>query len=121
LTSKSITTKNPLKFVKQIYDAIHGSIGITQVELKVIDTPVFQRLHRIMQLGPAYYVYPGATHSRFAHSLGAMHVMNQYLENVTIEGQPIIDHNNEEGWRSLEFSNTYAMLNSSVISSICCD
>jgi HD superfamily phosphohydrolase len=80
-----------LSFVKYIYDSVHGSIGITKTELKLIDTPIFQRLHRIKQLGVADLVYPGATHSRFAHSIGAMFVMNEYLENVAKDGKPIAE------------------------------
>lgn len=89
----SSTTK--LNYVKYIYDNIHGNIGVTETELKIIDTKVFQRLHRIKQLGPANMVYPGATHSRFAHSLGAMFVMEQYLQQVKHDGAPIADSEDE--------------------------
>src|SRR3954454_12548498 len=41
---------------------------------QVVDTKVFQRLRRITQLGLASYVFPGATHSRFSHCLGAAHL-----------------------------------------------
>ena len=78
-----------LSFTKYIYDSVHGSIGITETELKLIDTPIFQRLRRIKQLGVADLIYPGATHSRFSHSIGAMFVMNEYLENVMKDGKPI--------------------------------
>ena len=89
----SSTTK--LNYVKYVYDNIHGNIGITETELKIIDTKVFQRLHRIKQLGPANMVYPGATHSRFAHSLGAMFVMEQYLQQVKHDGASIADSEEE--------------------------
>lgn len=49
-----------------------------------MDTSVFQRLRRISQLGLASLVYPGANHSRFAHSLGAMHVLARMLDNLAI-------------------------------------
>ena len=78
-----------LKFDKYVYDSVHGNIGLTETELGIIDSPIFQRLHRIRQLGVADLVYPGATHTRFAHSLGAMFVMNEYLERVTRDGKPI--------------------------------
>ena len=63
-----------MNFVKHVYDNVHGYIGLTEAEVSVVDTPTFQRLRRISQLGPAHLVYPGATHTRFAHSLGAMHL-----------------------------------------------
>ncbi len=71
-----------MKPVAEIRDPIHGYILITDVEKALIDNPVFQRLHYIRQLAGAHYVYPGADHSRFSHSLGVMHlagVMANYL------------------------------------------
>ena len=58
---------------------MHGYIGVTQHELDVIDTPIFQRLHNIRQLGMAYTVFPGATHTRFAHSLGVMQTIDKFV------------------------------------------
>ncbi len=71
----------PLKYVKQIYDNVHGYIGITAQELEIIDTPLFQRLREIKQLGPAYLVFPGATHSRLAHCIGTMFMIDQFAKN----------------------------------------
>ena len=90
-----MSSTTELNYVKYIYDNIHGNIGVTETELKIIDTKIFQRLHRIKQLGPANMVYPGATHSRFAHSLGAMFVMEQYLQHVKHDGNPIVDSDDE--------------------------
>jgi HD superfamily phosphohydrolase len=61
--------------VKRIYDEVHGYIELSEIELKIIDSSIFQRLRFIKQLAAAWYVYPGATHTRFSHSLGAMHIM----------------------------------------------
>lgn len=72
----------PLKIKKQIYDNVHGYIGLTDTELRIIDTPVFQRLRHIKQLGPVYLVYPGATHTRFSHSIGTMFMMDLFLKNA---------------------------------------
>ena len=58
----------------EIVDPIHDFIRINSPELKVIDTPTFQRLRRIRQLAGAHLVYPSAQHSRFEHSLGVMHL-----------------------------------------------
>jgi len=75
-----------LSFEKHIYDSIHGYIGITRQELAVINNPIFQRLHNIRHLGTAFLVYPGATHTRFAHSLGTMFVMNKVAEKLATLG-----------------------------------
>ncbi|MDW0331260.1 MAG: HD domain-containing protein, partial [Nitrososphaeraceae archaeon] len=63
-----------MKFVGEIADPIHKFIRFTELEKKIIDSNVFQRLRRIKQLAGAHLVYPAAQHSRFEHSLGTMHV-----------------------------------------------
>jgi HD superfamily phosphohydrolase len=63
-----------LKFVAEIRDPVHGYIHITDVEREIIDTSIFQRLRRIRQLAGANLAYPGAQHTRFEHSLGAMYL-----------------------------------------------
>jgi len=55
---------------KKLRDPIHGDIQLSAPEVELLDTPQMQRLRGIRQLGAAYYVYPGAQHSRFEHSLG---------------------------------------------------
>ena len=71
-----------MAFVKYINDPLHGPIGITEKELKVIHTRTFQRLKNIKQLGTANFVYPGANHSRFEHSIGTMHVTSLILDRL---------------------------------------
>jgi HD superfamily phosphohydrolase len=53
---------------------IHGFIELNDWEWNVISQPAFQRLRRIRQLGWTDYIYPGAMHTRFEHSLGVMHI-----------------------------------------------
>lgn len=67
---------------KIIYDPIHGFIGLTEKEVKIINTLPFQRLHHIRQLGPSYLVYPNAQHTRFAHSLGVLSVMGRFGQKL---------------------------------------
>lgn len=65
-----------------MYDPIYGYIGLTAQEVKIVDTMAFQRLHNIKQLGAAFFVYPGATHSRFSHSLGTMFLMDRVAQKL---------------------------------------
>ena len=51
-------------------DPVHGPIELHPPCVEIIDTPQFQRLRSILQLGCGYFVYPGASHNRFEHSLG---------------------------------------------------
>ena len=60
-----------------IVDPIHDFIRVYDHELKIIDTPIFQRLRRIRQLSGAHLTYPAAQHTRFEHSLGVMHITSQ--------------------------------------------
>jgi uncharacterized protein len=67
-------------------DAVHGLISFEAEEERVIprlmDTPEVQRLRRIRQLGVASYAFPGAEHTRFAHAIGAAHVMRLFLARL---------------------------------------
>ncbi len=58
----------------EIRDPIYGFITLNEWEIEIINHPVFQRLRRIRQLSLTDMVYPGATHTRFEHSLGVMHL-----------------------------------------------
>lgn len=70
------------RFSKQISDPVHGSIDLTPLEVKIINTPTFQRLTRIGQLGLVHLVFPGARYSRFAHSLGVCHLTGRILDSI---------------------------------------
>lgn len=75
---------------KIINDPLYGFINIpTELIFDVIETPVFQRLRRINQMGLADFVYPGALHTRFHHALGAMHLMGRTLDNLREKGHDI--------------------------------
>ena len=67
---------------KVITDPIHGDIFVTRLEQALLDTPPMQRLRRIRQLGTTHLVYPGASHTRFSHSLGALRVVQTLLDVV---------------------------------------
>lgn len=67
---------------KTITDPVHGDIYLTRLESRLVDSPPMQRLRRVRQLGTTHLVYPGATHSRFSHSLGALRVAQDLLDLV---------------------------------------
>lgn len=58
----------------EIRDPVHGSIPINDAEIEILEHPFFQRLRNIKQLGFSEYVFPGATHTRYLHSIGVMNV-----------------------------------------------
>ncbi len=66
-----------LRFTDKILDNVHGFIEFTDVENAIIGLPVFKRLQSIKQLGMTNWIFPGAEHTRFIHSLGVMHVADQ--------------------------------------------
>jgi HD superfamily phosphohydrolase len=75
---------------KIINDPIYGFINIpNEFIFDLIEHPYFQRLRNICQLGLTYFVYPGATHSRFQHSLGAMYLMQNALDTLAEKEIPI--------------------------------
>ncbi len=86
---KSLPPK--LKPVIEIRDPVHGYIELTEIEKNLIDTVTFQRLHNIRQLAGAYYVYPGADHTRFIHSIGVAHVAGLYGSHLMELGYLDID------------------------------
>ncbi|RRJ88567.1 HD domain-containing protein [Paenimyroides tangerinum] len=81
-----MVTYNKLKILN---DPIYGFISIPNSLLyDLIEHPYFQRLRRINQMGLSYLVYPGATHTRFHHALGCMHMMQkavQVLKSKNVE------------------------------------
>jgi HD superfamily phosphohydrolase len=76
---KEVQPNVPYEVIK---DPIYGYIRLYEHEREIIDTPAFQRLRRLKQLSSAHYVYPSATHSRFSHSLGVMHISGIFLNRL---------------------------------------
>lgn len=69
------------KYWGEIKDPIYGYVHITEAERRIIDSYPLQRLRRIRQLAGAEYVYPGANHTRFEHSIGVMHLADMLTSN----------------------------------------
>ncbi|MBS0649492.1 MAG: HD domain-containing protein [Verrucomicrobia bacterium] len=70
------------KRLSKLYDPVHQFIYLDQDEAALIDSLPFQRLRYIRQMGTSYLVYPGATHSRFEHSLGVMELASQIFDRI---------------------------------------
>ncbi|MEM3927023.1 MAG: HD domain-containing protein [Desulfurococcaceae archaeon] len=93
-------------FNAQVKDPIYGYIDyIKGFEDRVMDSWVIQRLRYIYQLQAAHFIYPGATHSRFSHSLGVMHVSYRYISfmikssassNLSVENKNILMNKQRE-------------------------
>jgi HD superfamily phosphohydrolase len=71
------------KRLREIRDALHDFVPFDDDERMVVDSPPFQRLRHIHQLALTYKVYPGATHKRFEHSLGVMHLAGRVYDVIT--------------------------------------
>jgi HD superfamily phosphohydrolase len=86
-----IKDRGDYKFIR---DPVHYYITISSKEEEVIDLPIFQRLRRIHQLSFADLVYPGAVHTRFSHSLGAMELAKRAARYL--RAKEIIDEEDEK-------------------------
>jgi len=71
------------KLEHEIRDPIHVFVRITNEERKVLNSKPIQRLRHITQLALTYLVYPGATHKRFEHSVGVMHLASSVFDVIT--------------------------------------
>jgi len=81
----------PKNYWGEIKDPVHGYVYITEMEKEIIDSYPVQRMRRLRQLAGSEYVYPGANHTRFEHSVGVM-----YLGGRVAENQNIAQNINEE-------------------------
>jgi HD superfamily phosphohydrolase len=82
-------------YTEPVRDPVWKHIYISRPLLRIVEQGVFQKLDRIRQLGPAYLVYPGATHTRRSHSLGVFHLARRMITilarknrtvDITLEG-----------------------------------
>ncbi len=68
--------------MQEILIPVHGFVKLYPEEIAIVDHPAFQRLRRMRQLGFAHMVFPGGTHTRFEHAIGAVHVAQVIIKNV---------------------------------------
>ena len=74
-----------------IHDNIHGSFHLHHMLWLIIDTPEFQRLRNIKQNGNAHYVYIGATHTRFEHSIGVAYLAGDFYTRLLLKRNQLPD------------------------------
>lgn len=72
---------------KEINDPLWGTIGLTPHEVALLDSPLIQRMRSVRQLGVVHWVYPGAVHTRFEHSLGVLHQVQHLVSALNTLGQ----------------------------------
>ena len=87
----------------EVRDPIHGAIPISLEELEVLDHPLLQRLRHIKQLGFSDLSFPGATHNRYLHSVGAMHLAGRAFDAIFsgADSEALLDDNRRAEMRRL--------------------
>jgi len=81
-------------YTHPVRDVLWGHVYMTEKQAVLTECAPFMRLTRILQLGPVYLVYPGATHTRASHSIGVYHLGRRLLQNLVERGA--------SGWLSPE-------------------
>lgn len=77
--AKTLKNRPFPRLVKVIRIAVTGDVWVTELEKEIIDTPDFQRLRGVRQLGPSVHVYPTALHTRFDHALGTLEMADRMV------------------------------------------
>ena len=72
---------------QEIFLPVHGYVTLTQHEVEIVNHPAFQRLRRTRQLGFAHLIFPGGIHTRFEHSIGAVHIAARISSHVNWNSQ----------------------------------
>jgi HD superfamily phosphohydrolase len=81
---------------KEINDSLWGTVNLTPIEVALLDSPLLQRLRSIRQLGVVHWVYPGAGHTRFEHTIGVLRQVQNLVTALNVLGvqhsiSPLID------------------------------
>ena len=84
--NKTIEASLNENYTHPVRDVLWGHIYMTEKQAQLTESAPFLRLNRIMQLGPVYLVYPGATHTRASHSIGVYHIGRRLLQNLAERG-----------------------------------
>jgi HD superfamily phosphohydrolase len=103
--TEKIRAEHPTYAHKEVNDALWGTITLTPIEVALLDSPLLQRLRYIRQLGVAHWIYPGAVHSRFEHTIGVLYQIQRLItalntatlqESEKSNKQPPIDENDTQ-------------------------
>jgi HD superfamily phosphohydrolase len=89
---------------------VHGFIRVSKQERCIIDRPEVQRLRRIHQLGPGYFIYHGAEHSRFGHSLGTLEIATRLFEVIHRKRPEALGENDEQITRNWQLVRLAALV-----------
>lgn len=84
---------------QEMFLPVSGYVRLSAEEMAVIDHPGFQRLRRVRQLGLAHFVFPGGTHTRFEHSVGAVHASQRILESIRGNGRSEKGLDSRSSWQ----------------------
>ncbi|KAJ2518490.1 hypothetical protein H4217_003297 [Coemansia sp. RSA 1939] len=83
-TSSAIVDVSDVISTKYVNDPIHGYIKLNKHMLEFIDTPQFQRLRNLKQIGSGYHVFPGGSHNRFEHCIGTSFLANEVVQGLSL-------------------------------------
>ncbi|WP_256202458.1 HD domain-containing protein [Sulfuracidifex tepidarius] len=72
--------------MKKVFDDLHGYVSLDDVEVRILDHPLLQRLRRIKQTSLAFMVYPGAVNTRFSHAIGTVYLTSKLGEILEDKG-----------------------------------
>ena len=86
-----------------VVDNIHGDIFLSELEWRVVNTASYQRLRSLKQLGMGHFVYPNATHTRFAHSIGVLGIMKRIVAKLRDDAKRVTKKM-EERWENLQLA-----------------
>jgi uncharacterized protein len=82
---------NHREYKQEVRDALYGFVYLSRAEWDIINSPAFQRLRDVRQLAMGYMVYPGATHTRFEHSIGCVHQADRILHQLRENSRQILE------------------------------
>jgi len=96
---------------------IHGFLHYSENERRIIDHPIFRRLRYIRQLALTEFVYPGATHTRFEHSLGVMEIATRAFDSLIAKKGGLIEGNLKElqGFENRPLAKTHQIVRLSAL------